>query len=288
MFWTSLAIGAVAGLISGGINAGLNNSQIDDDIAYLEAQMDEIDAKKKDIVALRKEAGNKYQEDIDYLELQYNIQKDEDLKTANRQDAQTTRDEATASLQANQALGELGAQQRADAMALNNQRMSNDAQTGAALSSMAASGARTSSMGDAVDMNAQVNQDAYNLTKEQQRMLQSYQLNSTLLGISNANAGIQDARNAANDIRGRYEKDGSAYRLLRAQSNNRFQDYSRSMAALNRQDDEYDRYITDFKTQKENLENGRAGSNWLAFGKGFVGATEHYQKYSYDLLPNIF
>ena len=165
-------------------------------------------------------------------------------RNADRQDTMTTTQEGLASQGINNSLEGIRAQQDQEALSWNIYAMQNGAQTGDALSGMAASGTRSSSMATAVDMQSAINSAQLQAAEDAQRANDKGAINNAMNNLASANADIQnsrwnamDMRNDATDLRNDYAEGGNQYNLFQQKRQNALNNYQRALDELKRERD---------------------------------------------------
>lgn len=210
----------------------------------------------------------RYQEEmkakLELMDLNFEINKKDALKNADNSDIQTTMQEGLVSEDFNNNLDALRLGQESDALGWNMQAIQNEMSEGDALSSMAISGTRGSSMNDAVEMQSSLNSQQLQLQEDTQRKGQDIQLASLLNNLANNTFNMQMSRNNAMDLRMAYD-DGSVY----GKAGDQYNLYTKNRAL---QEKAYLDQIDDLKRQRDDTRNW--WKNTLgAIGAGFTGAT---------------
>lgn len=207
---------------------------------------DRKNALKKEKERLEKERDDK----LKLMDLEFNDSKDKAMKEADRSDAVSDMNERSASNNANAEIGQLSLQQIADAYTFNYNNQQIGANKGAGLASMAASGVRTSSVGNAIDMETKQNEQQLQLYEDQTRAGYDYKLDGILQALAQNTFGIQNSRTDAFDLRAAYNEGGSEYEKYQL---------SRGL-----QEDAYNNRIKDYKDEIDDL-----GDFWKGTGRFF-------------------
>lgn len=278
-FILSLIIGLGMGAITGIANGIQTGASMADEADYYER--------------LEEETRQKLNEDLAYLDLQYNIQKDKDIKAANQQDLFTTLNEDSVSNTVNSQLGQIRGQQEADTLSMTQARMSNDANTGAQLANAATSGTRTSSYNTNIDTNADMQNQAYESARDQQRLLQTYQTNQVINGLAQNTASIQANRTQAQDIRDSYAEGkvvadvdpNTGIPTFKVEGGgSQWQLYQQNKLNTTAQ---YNRYISDYSNQADNIRGDIWWRSTLAGLGGTVNGFAQWQPIGKDFAPYL-
>ncbi|MCQ2397954.1 MAG: hypothetical protein MJ052_01455 [Sphaerochaetaceae bacterium] len=131
---------------------------------------------------------------LELMDLNFDVNKKQALRNADNSDIQTTMQEGFVSEDFNNNLDALRLGQEADAFGWNAAAIQNESAEGDALSSMASSGVRGSSMNDAVEMQSALNSQQLQLQEDTQRNGQSIQLASLLNNLANNTFNMQVSR----------------------------------------------------------------------------------------------
>lgn len=170
--------------------------------------------------ALKREKQRKEDEKkakLELMDLEFEQDKKAAIKSADRSDQLSTMNEGTVSNQHNNAIEQLSLQQIADAYSFNYMAENSAAQTGNALAAQAGSGTRTSSVMDAVDMQAAQSAQQLQLTEDQQRAGYDANLNGILSALAQNRFQIQANRTDALDLRTSYDVGGDQYEIYQKQ-----------------------------------------------------------------------
>lgn len=170
--------------------------------------------------ALKREKQRKEDEKkakLELMDLEFEQDKKAAIKSADRSDQLSTMNEGTVSNQHNNAIEQLSLQQIADAYSFNYMAENSAAQTGNALTAQAGSGTRTSSVMDAVDMQAAQSAQQLQLTEDQQRAGYDANLNGILSALAQNRFQIQANRTDALDLRTSYDVGGDQYEIYQKQ-----------------------------------------------------------------------
>lgn len=170
--------------------------------------------------ALKREKQRKEDEKkakLELMDLEFEQDKKAAVKSADRSDQLSTMNEGTVSNQHNNAIEQLSLQQIADAYSFNYMAENSAAQTGNALTAQAGSGTRTSSVMDAVDMQAAQSAQQLQLTEDQQRAGYDSNLNGILSALAQNRFQIQANRTDALDLRTSYDVGGDQYEIYQKQ-----------------------------------------------------------------------
>lgn len=170
--------------------------------------------------ALKREKQRKEDEKkakLELMDLEFEQDKKAAIKSADRSDQLSTMNEGTVSNQHNNAIEQLSLQQIADAYSFNYMAENSAAQTGNALTAQAGSGTRTSSVMDAVDMQAAQSAQQLQLTEDQQRAGYDSNLNGILSALAQNRFQIQANRTDALDLRTSYDVGGDQYEIYQKQ-----------------------------------------------------------------------
>lgn len=156
---------------------------------------------------------NTYNQNKKNTDLDFEINKKEAFHNADVSDKEQTFNEWVYSNELNNQLDLLNKSQKLTADNYNQASISIGQNTGNALSAAAASGTRTSSMNQAIDLEQAANYQTLQLNQDYNRagVANSYQ--SLLLQGAQQNFNIQQNRDAANYLRNSYLEGGSNYRL---------------------------------------------------------------------------
>ena len=230
-------------LIGGMLNADKANKEYNKAMEDAQYQQDELERKR--------------QQQLEKLNLQYEIAEGQANKNADKQDRRTTLSELFTSEDFNNNMEALTLQQEGQARQWNNEAMAMGQQEADALSNMAASGTRSSSMAQAVDLQASVN--AANLQYEEDMGRAQSKIGLTnLFGNLNQNIGaIQENRTDALDLRKNYREGGDAWRL-----------HQNDLKIVN---EDTDAAIAGIERDKEFARQNRNSRLWSAFFGGAAG-----------------
>ena len=199
MGWVSLIIAGIVNTISA-ISGSIKDTE-------------QIKAYQKEIERLDKEKLLKETQ----MDDQFKAAKDEANKAADRSDLSSDMQEKMVSADVNNQLEQLSLQEIADAYTFNYMAEQNAAQTGNELAGAAASGTRTSSLVDAIDLEAAQNAQQLQLTEDMTRSQRDADLNGILNSLAQNRFNIQVNRTDAMDLRNSYEKGGWQYKLYKDQ-----------------------------------------------------------------------
>lgn len=239
MGWLLAGIGALVGIVSHDKKYKQAQAQADDQIAEYERQREQK---------------------LETLDLQFDIAAEEANKKADRSDDQMNLAELFTAENFNNQFDALRLGQEADALGWNVQAMQNASQEGNELSNMAASGARSSSMETAVDLEASVNAQTLQLQEDQQRAQEQIGLSNLFGNLAENTANIQNTRTDAMDLRNSYLEGGNQWKLYQNNRNNLNADYDAAIKSINK----------DKKRAKDNYFSGMLSSM-------FGGATTGYK-----------
>ena len=270
-------LAATGGIVKGLVNLNAAGEQQDQALEDLTDSKDYVD--------------KQYQEQVDFLNMNFDIQQEEANKdaayakeTANRNiqnskvaDVQTNATERLLSLDFNTGLELLGLGQTAQTLSYNNYAMQADQAAGSDYAALAQSGTRNSSLADAVEMSAANNSFQLQLQQDteraQNKASQTQLVSGMLSGMSNVYGARQNAistRSAANqqireadDLIASYLEGGSNYRL--------------NQAKLGQLKTRYDYDITNINKQITRLqENYNANKLSAFYGGAASGMTDTY------------
>lgn len=189
-------MGAILGSIIGGGVLGVGNllgSLFSDKNAVNELEDAEAEVKRKRDATLK------------MLDLQFDVAKKQANKSALRSDEASDINERAIANDANGQIRGLSLQQISDTMGWNSQAMSADQSRGDALSSIASSGTRSSSMQQAVEQQASLNSAQLQQQQDATRAGQSLSLAQVFNNLSQNKANIQADRTDAFDLRQSYK-----------------------------------------------------------------------------------
>lgn len=202
------------------INLGMN---LFDAVAANQQGYEQQDAYQREIDRTKR----KQEEELSLMDLNFDIAEKEANKSADRSDEALNMSERAASFQTNASIDNLSLQQIADAYSFNNAEMQQSANKGSELAAIAGSGTRTSSVNTAIDNEVANNQTVLDNAKMQTRAGYEQTLLGTLQALEQNRFQIQQGRNDANDLRGRFMEGGSErmkYTKQREALNNSFND----------------------------------------------------------------
>lgn len=234
---------AVGGLIGGWANQAGYKEDYNKYMADTQASLDEIERKRA--------------QDIGTIQTNFIEDKKEANKKADKQDAQSTLDEGYTAEGFNLGLDQIKAGQEEQTLAFNQQAQANSQAKGNALSSMAASGTRGSSMQQAVDLESAMNAMQLQAAEDKARAGDNIQLANLFQNANQSVNNIQTARTDALDLRKSYEAGGKAFNLARLNMDNINAD---AAARAN-----------EIKRQREYAQNNYSKGVQTAFLKGFGG-----------------
>lgn len=255
---TGLIIAGIGALIGGAAGLISTNQEFDKAKSDAQRQIDEIERQK--------------QQALDTMDLEFDIAADEANKKADRQDQGLTLSEMFTADNLNNQFDQLRLKQENDALGWNVQAMQNDMQKGNELSNMAASGARSSSMETAVDLEASVNSQILQQQEDMERAGNNLQLGNLFGNLNEATNNIQLGRNDAMDLRKSYDEGGNNWKLYQNNRNNVLDNAAANVKSIR---DEV-KYAEDnlWKTRLVNMFNGgstgfKFGSNVYDYGKNW-------------------
>lgn len=176
---------------------------------------------------------------LNLLDLQFKEAKDAANKSADRSDLNSDMNENTVSNQTNAAIEQLSLQQIADAYSFNYAAEQSSAETGNALSAQAVSGTRTSSVMDAVDMQAAQSAQQLQLAEDQARAGYDANLDGILAALAQNRFQIQNNRTDAIDLRASYEKGGNQYEIYSANRGMTEKAYNNKLQDIGMELDDY-------------------------------------------------
>lgn len=241
MFWI-MAITAAVNQIKFAFDRNAQISELSDQISDLKKERD------------------KY---LNLLDTKFSINKKEALKSADRQDVYTTRDEEQLNSQTNLELKQLQLQQQQNANAANLQAQENSAQHGAQLAQIAASGTRASTMTQTAEMQKQQADNLLQSTENNARQATDYTQRRIINNFLQGQNNIQKQRDSAMEIREQFAKggadsfhgsmfgvDGSKYQLYKYQ---RWYD-----------EDQYNTQIDKLEDYKDQLNSWTGWNGWFA------------------------
>lgn len=168
------------------------------------------------------------------LDLEFEIASNKAKKNADRQDKGLTLEEMFTSDGLNGQFDALRLGQEGNVLDWNIQAMQNDQQKGQELSAMAASGTRSSSMADAVEMEASVNSQALQLQEDQTRAQNKIQLANLFGNLGEAVNSISLGREDAMDLRTSYDEGGDNWRLYQNERQNTIDNFNSNINQLQR------------------------------------------------------
>ena len=246
---TALIIGITAALLGGAANVISNNSELDNERQDLKDQQDYLKTN--------------YESEVKQSELTYNKNVEEANKEADANDRASTLQETYLSDTTNNELLQLGLNEKAENYAFNTKAVQNGSNTGDALSLMASSGTRSSSMAQAVDLQEATNSVQLQNEEDLQRNQDSLNLINVLNSLSQGTSRIQEARTGANDLRASWSEGGYNNLLYKENNKQRKNTYNYNKTRLQNQID----YIDD--------------NRWLSNTTAFLtGATQGYSTWS--------
>ena len=205
---------------------------------------DQNDAYKKEIERRKEEQTNK----LDLMNLEFKDAEDKANRDADRSDAISTMGEKTSAADANAQINAQNLQRIADAYQWNYQAQNIGQNKGAALANTAASGVRTSSVNNAIQMDADMGEQQLQLMEDQARAGYDYNLDGILNALAENNFQIQMNRTDAYDLRAAYMPGGSEREKFDLQ--------------YKMQDKAYQDNIDDLQAASDDLGNG-----WKATGR---------------------
>lgn len=142
----------------------------------------------------------------------FKLAKKEAYENARKADEQTTFQEQNLSGVYSDKIEQLGLAELMQTYSENSTLMSNEQQKADALSTTAASGTRTSSVQDSIDLQSAINNDILQAEKETNKKNNDFQLADILNSLANTNFGLQTQRTNAEDLRKSYEYGGTAWK----------------------------------------------------------------------------
>lgn len=213
---------------------------------------DRKDALKKERKRLEKERNDK----LRLMDLEFTDAEKQANKSADRSDLVSDMNERTSAYDANAQIGQLSLQQLADAYTFNYNNQQIGANKGAGLASMAASGTRTSSVGNAIDMETLQNEQQLQLAEDSTRANYDYQLEGILQALAQNRFQIQNNRTDAFDLRQAYARPDEA---LGTEGGSEYQKYALSRQMQN---DAYNNRIQDYTDEINDL-----GDFWKGVGR---------------------
>ena len=220
---------AILGLVGGALIGGTSQTLADNETREQYRHQSDINEKEKNRA-------------LNYLDTQYETEKAQAQRTADKQDLQTTVSEALMSGSLNNDIASLGLQQQALGENLSAANLSAGAGYGSDLAGLAASGTRSSSQAAAVDMQAAVNASQLQAQEDSARKQGELSLAGVLNNVASGNFSLQQSRDDAMQLRADYEDGGLAYKAYQARRENVAGDYDLKQAELDYQYGDNGRY----------------------------------------------
>lgn len=174
---------------------------------------------------------------IEELTLDYDIAKTEATKSADTSDRHSTLNERIVSDDVNNQIYALALAQQQEGLAWNNEAISAGQSEGSSLAALSASGTRSSSMQEAVEMQAAQNAAQIQAGEDSQRASDQYSLVSLLNNTQNNVFNLQTDRTTAYDLRQSYEEGGSNYEKFSLNKKNINESYAYDIDSVNDQID---------------------------------------------------
>lgn len=221
MFGFLLGAMLIGGTIKGFSRLGQYNDEYKQ---YMEDTQDQIEEYNRQLEQKEKD-----------LDLNFQINTDEANKKADKSDAQSTLNEGYTADKFNNELDQIKANQEGETLAFNQQAMQNGQATGDALSDMAASGTRGSSLETAVDLQAALNEQQLQAQEDQARAGDNIQL-ANLFGNFNQSVNqIQTDRIDALDLRKSFMEGGNQWKLYQNDKTNLHNDYAAAINSIEKE-----------------------------------------------------
>ena len=263
----TLGVGLASGTLTGVLGAKAATSEYDKEVEDLERKQREY------LIDDTDDYTSEIEDELNLLDLTFEEKKKDaehsaDLKDieADRTDSLATQTETAANNDFANQFDLLNLSWQQDALNFNNANMQIGQSTGNALSTAAASGTRTSSMNDAIALEAANNEAQLQLQEDTTRANNNYQVTSLLNSLSNSKNSVQqnrwnalDLRNAADYTRWQYGEGGTEYNIYKA---NRDKTVSDAERTYNEYQAELDYYGT---------KSNRRNAMWSGFFSGFSG-----------------
>lgn len=178
----------------------------------------------------RKQLRAKRDEDLALMDLNYETDKKNSIKAADRQDDQSDLNEKFIAGNANNQLDALRNAQEQEAFGFNQQAMQDSSQEGNALAAAATSGTRNSSMNTAVELQSAVNSQQLQLSEDSARANDENNLFNILNNFQNDAFKLQNDRTDAEDVRDAFvEGTGDKWKLYNANKNKVKNEYERAI-----------------------------------------------------------
>lgn len=150
------------------------------------------------------------------MDAEYAIAKKQANREADKQDKQTTRGESTLSDNISAQTAMLNLEQAMSGLSLNTSETELGQSYGASLASMSSNGTRSSSLNQAVEMQAALSTAQIESQKEAGRNSYDFSLKNIIDSMANGVFDIQTSRDDTNYLRNSYEAGGAAYESYQA------------------------------------------------------------------------
>lgn len=208
--------------------------QHDQNIANAEAEYQNSKAAKElEMQQAIESATASYNTNVKDANLNFESRKKEDYNKAKVSDDRETFNEWLYSTELNNQLNVLAKNQKMQVYDYNQASVSMGRNEGNALSSMASSGVRSSSMAQAIDLDKTANATQLQLAQDQARSQNLAGYNSLLLQNAQRNFGIQQTRDANNWLRNSYLEGGTNYNLYQNELQNLKNAYDLGISQIN-------------------------------------------------------
>lgn len=193
------------------------------------------------------------QEALDELDLDFSIAAKEAQKEADYRDKAANINEAAATNDINNSWKQLQLQQKGEANKWNNDLMNMSSQEGDALAAVAGSGTRTSSVQQAVDMQAAVNAQNLQIEQDLTRTGDNIGMGNIMAGVAKTVNQLQYNRMQANDIRQTYNEGGDKWQQYNMRRSNTEKGYNYNIEGIQNELDyakkhAWEGYLTSFFT----------------------------------------
>lgn len=246
------AVGAAIGATVNGISYGQESDKAVDNLSQ---QKSDAEAQLERNLAIM---------DEEFAVAQKNAE-----KTASNEDRQSTLYEAIFGDQVNADVKQIAMNQKAEGLQNNETMMSNDAQEGNSLSSLAAGGTRNSSAVQATALEQAVNNKNLQQTEDSQRMQNDYNLQSSLNTFAQNKEKLQQQRWEAEDLRTSYTEGGDQYTLYQLNRANQEETGKEKLAEMQSAIDDASWNWTDFATSlfsgaKSGYDTGTSIANYVS------------------------
>lgn len=179
-------------------------------------------------------------DELNGIEDAFALEKEEANKKADKQDLTTDVEERLSSIDFNQGMDQIIAEQQQEGFAYNIEAMQAGQQEGNELAQAANSGIRAgSSLAQAVELEAGVNAAQLQLQEDTRRKATDNQLAGLLNNLAKNEYGIWNNRDEADNLRASYEEGGYSYNQKELQKQNWRNKYDLQMMKLNDDFNEY-------------------------------------------------